>query len=105
MGRIVIAVYKPKPGKAAALESLVETHVSILRSEGLVTERESIIMRANDDTIIEVFEWASEEAIESAHKNPAVLEMWQQYSEVCDYIPIAEVGESAQVFSEFTPLN
>ena len=104
MERIVIAVYKPKPGKAKELKTLMETHVSILRSLGLATDRESITMRPKDDTVIEVFDWVSVEAIESAHENPTVLEMWQKYAEVCDYIPISEVSEAAQLFSEFTPI-
>jgi hypothetical protein len=90
---------------ATELETLVKTHVLLLRSQGLATERESIIMRAEDGTIVEVFEWVSAEAIESAHQNAAVLEMWQSYSDVCDYIPISEVSESQQVFAEFTPVD
>jgi hypothetical protein len=105
MGRIVIVAYKPKPGMATELETLVKTHVLLLRSQGLATERESIIMRAEDGTIVEVFEWVSAEAIESAHQNAAVLEMWQSYSDVCDYIPVSEVSESQQVFAEFTPVD
>jgi quinol monooxygenase YgiN len=72
MGRIVIVGYKPKPGKAEALRSLARSHIQRLRVEGLVTPGEAIIMEVNDGTIIEVFEWKSKEAIESAHKNPAV---------------------------------
>ncbi len=104
MGRIVIVAYKPKPGMAAELETLAKAHVPLLRSQGLATERESIIMRAEDGTIVEVFEWVSAEAIESAHQNAAVLEMWQNYAEVCDYIPISQVSESDQLFAEFTPM-
>ncbi|MFT4798393.1 MAG: hypothetical protein ACJAYE_003711 [Candidatus Azotimanducaceae bacterium] len=104
MGRIVIAVYKPKAGMVLELEELMKTHVSILRSEGLATDREAIMMQGLDGTIIEVFEWVSTEAIESAHENPAVLAMWQKYSEVCDYTPISQVSEAQHIFSEFTPL-
>jgi hypothetical protein len=103
MERIVIAAYKPKPGMATELETLVKAHVPLLRSQGLATERESIIMRAEDGTIIEVFEWVSKEAVESAHQNAAVLEMWQSYAEVCDYTPLSQVSESQQLFAEFTP--
>ena len=104
-GRIVIAGYKPKPGKEAELKALMNTHLPRLRAEGLVTDRESIIMQANDGTILEVFEWASNEAIESAHHNPEVQKMWQEYAAVCEYVPIAELAESTQLFSNFTPLN
>ncbi|WP_196161556.1 putative quinol monooxygenase [Reinekea sp. G2M2-21] len=104
-GRIVIAGYKPKPGKEAELKALMNTHLPRLRAEGLVTDRESIIMQASDGTILEVFEWASNEAIESAHHNPEVQKMWQEYAAVCEYVPIADVAESTQLFSNFTPLN
>ena len=105
MGRIVIVGYKPKEGKESELEELMKTHLPLLRAEGLVSDRDSIIMRSEDGTIIEVFEWASKEAIESAHSNAKVQEMWQAYSTVCDYIPVSQVSEISTLFSEFTPLN
>ena len=105
MERIVIACYKPKPGKAEALRKLMETHLSTLRDEGLVTNRESIVMEAADGTIVEVFGWKSKAAIEAAHTNPAVLKMWEAYNAVCDYVPIASVPEAGQLFSEFGALG
>jgi len=105
MGRIVIVGYKPKEGKEAELEELMKTHLPILRAEGLVSDRESIIMRSEDGTVIEVFEWASKEALETAHTNAKVQEMWQAYSSVCDYVPVSQVAETSSMFSEFTPLN
>jgi hypothetical protein len=104
MGRIVIACYKPKPGKEASLRELMQEHMPILRSQKLVTERESVLMVAGDGTIIEVFEWRSREAIESAHTNPVIQEMWGRYAEVCDYVPVTTGAEAAQLFSEFDPL-
>ena len=71
----------------------------------MATARESITMRAKDNKIIEVFEWVSKDAIESAHKNVAVLELWQKFAEVCDFTTISQVIESQQMFSEFTPLD
>jgi quinol monooxygenase YgiN len=105
MGRIVIVGYKPKPGKAEALRSLASTHVQRLRAEGLVTPREAIIMEASDGTIIEVFEWKSKEAIESAHQNPAVQALWKEFSDVCDYVPVASIAEAKQLFAEFSPVR
>lgn len=102
--RIVIVGYKPFPGKEKELEKLMKTHVEILRNEGLATERPSIMMRSKDGTIIEVFGWKSKEAIESAHINPAVQKMWQAYGKVCEYIPVGEIEEINNLFSEFTPL-
>ena len=105
MGRIVIATYLPKPGREDELKALMGTHLATLRSQDLVTDRESIMMEAADGTILEVFEWRSREAIEAAHENPVVLEMWGKYAEVCDFIPAGEVAEIGQLFSEFTPVE
>jgi len=105
MGRIVISCYRPKPGQQDALRQLMKTHVPTLRSIDLVTDRTPIAMEAADGTIIEVFEWKSDEAIQSAHGNPVVLRMWEEYGKVCDYIPVSQVPEASQMFSNFTPLH
>jgi len=105
MGKIVIVGYKPKPGKNEALKALMLTHLPRLKQEGLVTDRESIIMEAEDGTIVEVFEWISEDAIQNAHKNPAVLQMWGEYAGVCDYVPVGTLAEAGSLFSSFEPLN
>lgn len=104
-GRIVIAGYKPKPGKEEQLEKLMGTHLARLRKENLVTDRESIVMKSEDGTILEVFEWKSHEAIESAHSNPEVQKMWAEYSEVCEYVPVSHAKEVSELFSNFEPLN
>ena len=105
MGRIVIVGYKPKPGKNEALKSLMKTHLPRLQQEGLATDRSSILMEAADGTIIEVFEWVSEDAIRNAHINPAVLQMWGEYAEVCDYVPVGSLPEMGNLFSEFKPME
>ena len=105
MGRIVIACYKPKPDRRDALRELVETHIPTLRAEGLITDRRPILMEAADGTLIEVFEWRSSDAIQAAHANPRVLAMWEQFAQVCDYVPVGTVAEAAVPFSEFTPLE
>ena len=101
--RIVIVGYKPKAGRAEDLHQLMREHLSTLKSQNLVTDRAPIMMKAEDGTIIEVFEWKSKAAIEEAHSNPVVLKMWGKYSEVCEYIPVGQVEEISKLFSQFTP--
>ena len=105
MGQITIACYRPKPGKEQALKELMMTHLPTLKAEGLVTDRQSVIMEAKDGTILEVFEWLSAEAIVSAHSNPAVIKMWGEYAEACDYVPINTLAEAGDMFAGFKPLN
>lgn len=105
MGQIVIVAYKPKPGKQEALKQLMKTHLPRLKQERLVTDRESIIMEAADGTIIEVFEWLSAEAIANAHHSKAVQQMWGEYAEVCDYVPLSTLKEAGDLFAGFLPVN
>jgi hypothetical protein len=105
MTKLVIAVYRPKPGREKDLLKVVEEHLPILQSQGLVTERRPVVMRSSDRAIIEIFEWKSADAIKQAHKNPAVLELWERFSEVCDYELPVNVKEFHNLFSEFDPVN
>ena len=105
MERIAIVGYKPFQGKEAELLELMKTHWQKLDEENLVSKRKSIIMQSSNGTVIEVFGWKSKEAIEKAHSNPVVNKMWEDYSKVCEYIPISDLEESSNLFSEFTPIN
>ncbi len=105
MGRIVIVAYKPKAGKAEALKELTKTHVPRLKAEGLVTEREAVIMEAADGTIVEIFEWLSEAAIRQAHANPAVHQLWAEYAGVCDYVNLNSLAEAGNMFAEFNAVD
>lgn len=104
MERIVIVGYKPLPGKEEALKELMKTHWEKLRKENLVSDRKPVLMEAADGTIVEVFGWKSQEAIESAHSNAEVQKLWQEYAEVCEYVPVADIPESRNLFSEFAAL-
>ncbi len=105
MGRFVIAAFKPKPGKARALQQVVEKHWRVLDAEGLVSDRPRQVMQAADGTIVEVFEWRSTEAINAAHDNPAVRALWVEFDAACEYVPLASLAEAQHPFSEFEPLN
>ena len=102
MGTISVACYRPKPGCEESLLELVRNHLPPLREQGLVTGRKSIVMRTADGTIVEVFEWASEEASADAHKNPAVIELWARFAAVCTYEVPANLREFQNMFAQFT---
>ncbi len=104
MGSIVVACYKPRPGKEDALLELVRGHLPPLRAEGLVTDRAPIVMRAADGTIVEVFEWVSQEAIARAHGHPAVQALWKEFEAVCWYETPANIAEFKNMFSHLAPV-
>src|SRR2546421_4125181 len=53
-GIVCIVAYRPKAGYETELLDLVRGRVPTLRKEGLVTDRVPVIVRAKDNTIIEV---------------------------------------------------
>jgi quinol monooxygenase YgiN len=105
LGVFVIACFRPHPGKDAELLDVVRDHLPILRSQGLVTDRPSYVMRAGDGSIVEVFEWKSADAIEAAHSNEAVQELWERFEAACEYEPIADLAEAKELFPSFEPVD
>lgn len=88
MGSISVACYRPKSGREQALLELVRNHLPPLPAEGLVTARAPIVMRHRaEGAIVEIFEWASQETIMSAHKNP-----------VCSYETPSNIPEFQSMF-------
>ena len=105
MGRIVFAVYRPHAGKETELLDLVREHMPVLKSQRLITDRKPMVMRANDNSIVEIFEWQSSQAISDAHSNPVVQELWDRFSQVCAFETPSNVDEFHNIFSEFEPIN
>lgn len=105
MGVIVICVFRPKPGKDKQLVELIRSHVPFLRSLGLATPRVPIVGRAGDGSIVEVFEWESEDAVNSAHEHPAVRALWKRFEALCTYETLGSLAESAAPFPNLEPVD
>ena len=101
---MVIACYRPKPGKETALLELLPAHLPALRAEGLLGDGLALAGRAADGTIVEIFRWKSEAAIDAAHENPAVAALWERFAAVCDYVSIADVAGARDLFTPLEPL-
>jgi quinol monooxygenase YgiN len=101
MGVMVIALFRPKQGKEADLLACMHDHLPILRAQGLATDRPTTVLRAADGTLLEIFEWVSQAAIDAAHSNPAVHALWERYSACCDYVTLGDLAESKRMFPGF----
>ncbi|SRR5690606_2420981 len=102
---IVIAAHRPKPGQDNDLLACVKDHMPTLRSQGLITDRAPVFARAEDGTVIEIFEWKSQEAIDEAHCNPVVQELWQRFAQCSQYIAPAEVPGFTNPFPGLEPID
>lgn len=105
MGVMVMAIFRPKPGMDAALLDCTRDHLPILRSQGLVTDRESLVLRAADGSLVEIFEWRSHAAIEAAHGNAEVARLWDRYAACCDYATLGDLAEARHLFPEFAEVE
>jgi len=101
MGQMVIACFRPKGDMNADLMACMRDHLSILRAQGLATSRPSVVLRAADGTLLEIFEWVSQAAIDAAHDNPAVLALWQRYEACCEYVTLGDLAEAKAMFPGF----
>ena len=101
MGVMVMALFRPKSGKEAELMDCMRDHLPVLRSQGLATDRVTTILRASDGTLIEIFEWMSQAAIDAAHTNAEVAKLWARYEQCCDYVTLADLAEAKEMFPGF----
>lgn len=106
MGVVVFVSYKPFDGQREALLELIRAHLPLLRELELATHRPGMVLqrRSGGDEILEVFEWASEEAGRSAHEHPRVQDLWSRMARVCDFIPMADLDETRSPFAHFEPV-
>lgn len=101
MGVMVMALFRPKAGGEAELLACTRDHLPLLRALGLATDRESLVLRAADGTLIEIFEWRSHAAIEAAHESTEVARLWARYAACCDYVTLGDLAEAGRMFPEF----
>lgn len=98
---LAFAMYRPKQGRRDALLGIVDSHVPTLREYGMVTERANYVAQSTDGTIIEVFEWVSDEAKRAAHEHPAVAALWEKMYALCDFGKMKDLPEAGQQFPDF----
>ncbi len=103
--QIVIATYKPHAGNDEALRDLIREHLPALRKYELVTDRPSMLMRAQDGTYLEIFEWASAAASDQAHHHPAIAKIWEGMGALGDMPTLSQLEETTRMFPHFEPVD
>jgi len=105
MAETMICCYRPKPGKEKDLLEVLREHEQTLRSQGLVTARPSLTLRAKDGSLVEILEWKSKQAVEDAHTNDAVKRMWNRFNEVGDCVSYGALDEAGETYPHFEALE
>ena len=105
MSLIAIAAYKPLPGFDTGFKEVLRQHTRVLREEGLITDKEVFQMQAIDGTILEVFEWISDEAKEEAHTHPKIMELWSRFHEYAEMVKLMDIMECHEPYATFRALH
>ncbi len=105
MGTVVIVTFQPNPGQEDAWEALTKEHEKVMREEGLVTDRPFIELKAEDGARVEIFEWASVEASESANSNDRVQEVWNAMFAIGAFPPGKDLAAFETPFAHFTVVD
>lgn len=102
---VAIALYRPHPGKEEELLKVVKDHLPTLHRENLVADRTPLHLQAKDGTILEIFEWKSNEAKDTAHQSPVVMEFWERFMSVAEMVSLSSLEEATQPFPNFKPIT
>jgi hypothetical protein len=103
--QIVIAAYRPHDGNDEALRALIREHLPALRKYELATDRPSMLMRSQDGTYLEIFEWASADSAQRAHEHPAIAKIWEGMGALGDMPTLSQLDESTSSFPHFEPVD
>ena len=103
---VVFALYRPNKGKEKELEKIIANHYATLHKYELVTDRTPIVVKSQDGTYIEIYEWVSSDASRKAHDHPAIAKIWEAMGAIGDFdITLDQLPESKKRFSHFTPVS
>jgi quinol monooxygenase YgiN len=102
---IVFALYRPHPGREAELRKILARHVPTLRRLEMATDREPIVVKSKNGTLVEIFEWATSDAAEKAHHHPEVAKVWEAIGKIADMPVLDSLEEAKQRFPHFEPVQ
>ncbi len=94
-------MYKPKDGSEEDLKNILKDHLPVLKQLGFITGAGHFFARSANGTLIEIFEWVSEEAKVAAHQHPAVREIWGRMMPICEFPALKDLPEAQNRFPNF----
>ncbi len=106
---VVLAVYRVAEKSQPDFFRVVSEKRTYFGKAGYTTSRSPVFLRssANREFLIDIFEWASEEAIEKAHSDPIVLRYWSEMENlwIDGGLGLAQLPESDEQFAGFEPVE
>ena len=85
---IVICTFRVKQGSEEQLLKLCREHDATLRQLALAVDEPAQIYHGADERglpfVVQIFSWASADAVRAAHNHPEVMKLWEAMEPLCE---------------------
>lgn len=109
MGFIVIAPYRVKKEKQAEFLKVVKEKRTYFLEKGFMTDRLPLLLKSryDEEIILDIFEWTSEEHIDKAHEDEGVKKLWEKMAELWEDggFKLNKLKEADMSFPNFIPVD
>ena len=99
--RITLSAYRAREGHADEVLPHLREGIATLRARGHITSRPAAICRTARGELLVVSEWSTEHAVDDAHEDPTILELWRRKEELVEYLAPGELAGSGVPFASF----
>lgn len=109
MGFVVIAPYRVKKDNQSDFFEILKEKRKYFLDNGYMTSRTPVLLqsRIDDEIILDIFEWTSEEHIDKAHEDEGVRKLWDKMAELWEDggFKLNNLKESEMSFPNFIPVD
>jgi len=99
--RLTLSVYRPRPDREDELLPHLREEIAALRARGHITARRAVICRAPSGAYLVVSEWASPTAVDDAHADASIIEIWRRKDTLAEYLAPADLDGSGVPFASY----
>lgn len=98
--RLSLGAYRPRATVDEVLAHFRQ-EVALLRANGHITSRPAPICRSDRGEFLVIVEWATPDSVDEAHRDPAVLTVWQRKERLVEYLGPAQLAGSDAPFASY----
>jgi len=103
--RLSLSAYRPRPGRGDDVVPHLREEVATLRTHGYITSRPAPICVTGSGEYLVIVEWATETAVDEAHADDVILEVWRRKEQLAEYIAPADLDGSGVPFASYDVLE
>jgi len=109
MGYVVIAPYRVKKENQPEFFKVIKEKRKYFLENGFMTSRTPILLQSREDEeiLIDIFEWTSDEHIDKAHQDEGVRRLWTRMDELWEKggFKLNTLKETEMSFPNFIPVD